>query len=146
MVYKTSANQSYEWIGLFSTMLLAKKRYEHLEIWKMSVEIAEHVCKIAERLEKLQMNKFADYMKDRCIRLSNYIAEFSDIHKTQNIKRSLTNAHLIALECENILMILYEQQLVESTEKDSLLKKIQKLDDKILEYQQESEIKYMLNN
>jgi len=116
-------------------MLIKKQQFENLEIWGISIEIAEHVCKIADRLENLQLNKYSEYMKHICMRLSNHIAEVSGNHNQQNIKRSLTNAHLLALESENMIMILHEQQLLTASSKDSLLEKIQILGDMILEHQ-----------
>ena len=131
---------------MFSAMQITKQRFENLEIWKISIELAEQVCQIAERLEALRMNNFSEYMKSICMRISNHIAEAADKCDEHNIYRLLMNAHLLILESENIIMILYEQQLVELSEKKSLLEKIHLLDEKILEYYHKSKGKYILNN
>jgi len=145
VVYKTSRNQSYERIGFFSAMLLTKQRFEHLEIWEMSVEIANQFCNISEQLEKLQLNKFSEYIKDICMRISNLIAEAADNNDKHNIHRLLMNAHFLILESENMIMILYEQQLVELPVKKSLWEKIQLLDELILELNQQPKGKHILN-
>jgi hypothetical protein len=125
-------------------MQFTKQKFENLDIWKLSIEIAEQICHIAEILEKLQMYKVSEYLKDICMRTSNHIAEISESCVEQNVNRSLMKAHLLTLEAENIIMILYEQQLVDTPTKESLLKKIQILDYKILEYNQHFGNRHML--
>jgi four helix bundle protein len=107
-----------------------------LEIWKISIEIAKEFCLIAEKLEKLHLNKFSEYLQNICICISNNIAEISGSHSEINVTRFLTNAHLLTLESENIVMILYEQKLLESNTKDALLQKLDGLENKILNFQQ----------
>jgi uncharacterized protein YjcR len=124
---------------------LTKQKFENLDIWKLSIEIAEQVCQIADRLENLQMNKYSEYMKDVCMRMSNTIAEISGSRSQGDVTRLLTGTHLSILEAENIIVILYEQQLLDTSTKDSLFEKIQILDEKILEYNQQIETRHMLN-
>ena len=129
-----------------SVMFLTNQRYEILEIWKFSIELAKEFCSVAEKLDTQHIDRFCEYMKDTCLRLSNSIATITEITPHEEVIRSLTQAHLITLEAENIAMILFEQQLIESSVKEHLTKKIQTLDDKISEYRQQSEGKNILIN
>ena len=127
-------------------MMVTKQRLEHLDIWKMSIKFARHFCTITQKLEEMNMNKYSEYMNGTCLRLSNSIADLSSLSPKEAIARSLTNAHLLTLEAENIIMILYEQQLVETSEKDFLLKEIRTLDNMIIEYKKQSLEKHIFTN
>ncbi len=113
-------------------MIPAKRRFENLEIWNISIEIAKDVCCLADKLEELQLHKFSDYLREICIRISNNIAEISSTGSDKDIIRFLINAHLLTLENENFIMILYKQKLVDTEIKDTLLQKLDDLDNKIL--------------
>jgi len=121
---------STSWLELH----MIKQKYEILEIWKDSIELAKEFCCIAENLDNKHIDKFCEYMKKTCLCLSNSIATITDITPKEDVIRSLAQAHLLTLEVENIIMILFEQQLVNSTKKEYLTQKIQTLDDKILGY------------
>ena len=121
---------------MFSTMTPAKQRFENLEIWNISIEIAKDVCCLADKLEELQLHKFSDYLREICIRISNNIAEISSTGSDKEIIRFLMHTHLLTLESENFITILYEQKLVDSELKDTLLQKLDGLDNKILNFQQ----------
>jgi hypothetical protein len=137
VISKTSQNHSYEWIGIFAAMMLEKQRLEHIDIWKMSIELSKHFFDIAGKLDNLHMQKFSEYMTDTCLCLSNAIADLSPLTPKEDIARSLTKAHLLTLEAENIIVILFEQQLVNTSERDSLITEIQTLDENIIEYKQQ---------
>ncbi len=128
-------NEAYDWSGIFSAMIPAKQRFENLEIWKISIEIAKEFCCIADKLKKLHLDKFSDYLREICMRISNNIAEISSTGSDKDIIRFLMNAHLSTLESENFITILYEQKLVDSEIKDTLLQKLDGLDNKILNFQ-----------
>ena len=121
---------------MFSAMTPAKQRFENLEIWNISIEVAKDVCCLADKLEELRLHKFSDYLREICIRISNNIAEISSTGSDKNIIRFLINAHLLTLESENFIMILYKQKLVDTEIKDTLLQKLDDLDNKILIFQQ----------
>jgi hypothetical protein len=126
------ARDSDSWLELH----MIKQKYEILEIWKYSIELAKEFCCVAENLDNQHIDKFCEYMKDTCLCLSNSIATITDITPKEDVIHSLTQAHLLTLEVENIVMILFEQQLVNSSKKEYLIQKIQTLDDKISEYKQ----------
>ena len=112
-------------------MIPAKKRFKNLEIWRESIELAKDFCCIAEKLKKLHLDKLSEYIGNICIRISNNIAEISENHSEKSITRFLTNAHLLTLEGENIIMILSQQNLVDSESMERLLQKLDCLDKKI---------------
>lgn len=120
-------------------MLLTKNTYEILVIWKYSIELAKEICCVIEKLNNQHIDKFCEYMKDTCLRLSNSIATITDITPKEDVIRSLTQAHLLTLESENIVMILFEQQLVDKSTNHTLIKMIQSLDTMISEYKRQYE-------
>ncbi len=129
---------------MFSAMTPAKQRFENLEIWNISIEVAKDVCCLADKLEELRLHKFSDYLREICIRISNNIAEISSTGSDKNIIRFLINAHLLTLESENFIMILYKQKLVDTEIKDTLLQKLDDLDNRILIFQQTLNKKFLL--
>jgi hypothetical protein len=133
------SRNSASWLELH----MIKQKYEILDIWKYSIELAKEFCCVAENLDNQHIDKFCEYMKDTCLCLSNSIATISDITPKEDVIRSLTHARLLTLELENIAMILFEQQLVNSSKKEYLTQKIQTLDDKISEYKQQYDKKYI---
>jgi hypothetical protein len=124
---------------------MIKQKNEILEIWKYSIELAKEICCVVEKLDDQHIDKFCEYMKDTCLRLSNSIAAITDITPKEDVIRSLTQAHLLALEAENIVMILFEQQLVDESTNQTLIKMIQSLDTMISEYKQQYAGKFILN-
>jgi hypothetical protein len=71
------------------------------------------------------------------MRISNTFTEFSDQAAEKNPDPALTETHLLLLEVENISMILYEQQLIELSDQELLLAKIQFVNEKIIEFKQQ---------
>ena len=131
MLFRTSSKQIYDWDGLFSMMLITKQRYENLEIWKNSIEIAKDFCCITEKLEELHLDKFSQHLREICIQISNHLAEISTTSSKKNITRSLTNAHLLTLEAENAIMIFYEHDLIDSETNKNLVQKLNRLNKEI---------------
>jgi len=101
-------------IGKFSEMSLTKQQFENLDLWKTSTELATEFCCIAEKLEKLHLEKLSEHMQEICTCLQNNIAEISENHSNKSVMRLLTNAHFLTLESENFVMLLFEQELLDS--------------------------------
>lgn len=56
---------------------MVKFRFENLEIWQRSVDIAEKLFKLADMLEEKKLYRFADQLRGAGLSMSNNVAEGS---------------------------------------------------------------------
>ena len=56
---------------------MSKFRFENLDIWKMSIVLADRLFDIADMAENKKYYRFAEQLRATTIRISNNIAEGS---------------------------------------------------------------------
>lgn len=62
-------------------------RFEDLEIWKKAADLAVKFHRIAERLDKRRLYRYAEQLHTACLSISNNIAEGSgSVHKQEFIQ------------------------------------------------------------
>ena len=68
---------------------MVKLRFRDLEIWQLAIELADDLLDIADDLEKRQLFKFSEQLRDAAMSMSNKIAEGSgsDFKKEFNYSR-----------------------------------------------------------
>ena len=96
-------------------------RFEDLEIWKKAVELAVKFHRIAERLDKRRLYRYAEQLRAAGLSISNNIAEGSgSVHKQEFIQfLNITRRSLF--EDASMLLVFERLGLLESAEVDELL-------------------------
>lgn len=106
-------NPIYNWPLLIVTMQLTKQQIRNPEIWKTLIDIAKEFCCIADKLEKLKLEKYSEYLSDICLKISENLIEMADSRSKEDFKRLLTYTHFLTLEAENTVMIFCEQGIID---------------------------------
>jgi four helix bundle protein len=96
-------------------------RFEDLEIWNKAADLAVKFHRIAERLDRHRLYRYAEQLHAGGLSISNNIAEGSgSIHKQEFIQYlNITRRSLF--EDASILLVFERLGLLDSTEVDELL-------------------------
>jgi four helix bundle protein len=96
-------------------------RFEDLEIWKKAADLAVKFHRIAERLDRRRLYRYAEQLRAAGLSISNNIAEGSgSIHKQEFIQYlNITRRSLF--EDAFMLLVFERLGLLDSTEVDELL-------------------------
>lgn len=105
----------------------AKFRFQDLDIWKLSIEIADDLFEIADQLEQIKLFRFAEQLRGAGMSMSNNIAEGSGSEWKKEFKNFLNIARRSAFENANILILLNRKKLLEDDILEKLLDKLDKV-------------------
>jgi len=96
-------------------------RFEDLEIWNKAADLAVKFHRIAERLDRRRLYRYAEQLRAAGLSISNNIAEGSgSIHKQEFIQYlNITRRSLF--EDASMLLVFEKLGLLDSTEVDELL-------------------------
>jgi four helix bundle protein len=96
-------------------------RFEDLEIWNKAVDLAVKFHRIAERLDRRRLYRYAEQLRAAGLSISNNIAEESgSVHKQEFIQfLNITRRSLF--EDASMLLVFEKLALIESAEVDELL-------------------------
>jgi four helix bundle protein len=96
-------------------------RFEDLEIWNKAADLAVKFHRIAERLDRRRLYRYAEQLRAAGLSISNNIAEGSgSIHKQEFIQYlNITGRSLF--EDASMLLVFERLGLLRSTEVDELL-------------------------
>jgi four helix bundle protein len=100
---------------------MTKFRFENLEIWKLSIEIADDLFDISDELERRKLYRFAEQLRGAALSISNNIAEGAGSSSKKEFANFLNIAHRSAFETVNILIVLHRRRVIEEVRKDQLL-------------------------
>lgn len=114
---------------------MAKFRFQDLEIWKMAIEIADDLFDIADNLEKRKLFRFADQLRGSGMSMSNNISEGSGSSSKKVFHRYLDIARSSTFENANICILLRRRKIINETEEEDLLEKLDHLCRKITSFQ-----------
>jgi four helix bundle protein len=106
---------------------MVKFRFQDLRIWKLSIEIANKLFDIADKLEERRLYRFADQLRGTGMSMSNNIAEGSGSSSKKEFKNFLNIARRSTFENANILILLGRRNLISSNQQDENLNKLDKL-------------------
>jgi four helix bundle protein len=96
-------------------------RFEDLEIWNRAADLAVKFHRIAERLDKRRLYRYAEQLRAAGLSISNNIAEGSgSVHKQEFIQfLNITRRSLF--EDASMILVFERLGLLESSEVDDLL-------------------------
>lgn len=109
-----SKEQSSKCIGIRRGRRRPHWRFEDLEIWNKAVDLAVKFHRIADRLDKRRLYRYAEQLRAAGLSISNNIAEGSGIQFLNITRRSL-------FEDTSMLLAFERLSLLENTEVDELL-------------------------
>jgi four helix bundle protein len=114
---------------------LVKFRFQDFEIWKSSIEIAEVLFDVADRLEAKRLFRFAEQLRGSGMSMSNNIAEGSGSLSQKEFVNFLNIARRSTFENANISILLERRSLISQAELQGLLDKLDKLCRQITNFQ-----------
>lgn len=109
-------------------------RFEDLQIWADSIELADQLFDIADKLENKKLFRFAEQLRGAAMSISNNIAEGSGSFSDKEFSQFLNIARRSTFECANIIVLLNRRNLVELSEKTRLFGELAKLSSKITNF------------
>ncbi|HEX3033789.1 MAG TPA: four helix bundle protein [Thermodesulfobacteriota bacterium] len=114
---------------------MAKFRFQDLEIWKLSVGIADQLFDIADNLEQKKLYRFAEQLRGSGLSMSNNIAEGSGSNSKKEFYHFLNIARRSTFENANVLIVLEKRKLLDLQSLDLLLELLDKLCRQISNFQ-----------
>ena len=118
-----------------STVSMVKFRFQDLEIWQISIEIADELFDIADDLDKRRLFRFAEQLRGAGMSMSNNISEGSGSNSKKEFSQFLNIAHRSTFENANILILLNRRNLIPTIDLDRLLERLDQLSRKITSFQ-----------
>ncbi|MBE0433709.1 four helix bundle protein [candidate division WOR-3 bacterium] len=115
--------------------LIPKFRFQDLDIWKLSVEIANILFDIAEDLDERRFFRFAEQLRGAGISMSNNIAEGSGSSSQRDFVHFLNMARRSTFENANMVIIYALRGLIAADVRDAVLGKLDMLCRKITSFQ-----------
>jgi four helix bundle protein len=96
-------------------------RFEDLEIWNKAADLAVKFHRIAERLDRRRLYRYAEQLRAAGLSLSNNIAEGSGSTHKQEFVQFLNITRRSLFEDASMLLIFERLGLIETAEIDELL-------------------------
>ncbi len=96
-------------------------RFEDLEIWSKAVNLALKFHRIADRLDKRRLHRYAEQLRAAGLSISNNIAEGSGSTHKQEFIQFLNITRRSLFEDASMLLVFERLRLLENTEVDELL-------------------------
>jgi len=106
---------------------IVKFRFENLEIWQRSVDIARKLFKIADSLETKKLYRFADQLRGAGLSMSNNIAEGSGSTSKKEFVQFLNIARRSTFENANMIIIFSKEKLISEDVKDEIIQDLDEL-------------------
>lgn len=110
-------------------------RFQNLDIWKISIEIADGLFTISDELEEKRLYRFAEQLRGAGMSMSNNIAEGSGSNSSKDFRNFLNFARRSAFENANILILLHKRALIAQNTLDHYLDELDLLCRRITSFQ-----------
>ena len=106
---------------------MIKFRFENLEIWQRSVDIARKLFKIADSLETKKLYRFADQLRGAGLSMPNNIAEGSGSTSKKEFVQFLNIARRSTFENASMILIFSQERLISEDLKDEVIRDLDEL-------------------
>lgn len=110
---------------------MPKFRFQDLDIWHMSVALADDLLDVADDLHDQHLYRFADQLRGASMSISNNIAEGSGSESTKEFAHFLNIARRSTFENANIIMLLHRRGYIDAEECEHTLENLDHLCRKI---------------
>lgn len=111
-----------------------KFRFENLEIWQLSIEVANELCDVADELENRKLYRFAEQLRGAVMSISNNIAEGSGSSSKKDFANFLNFSHRSIYEVVNIVIVLHMRKIINSQNQEKYLEDLDKVSRKITNF------------
>ncbi|HEX2921568.1 MAG TPA: four helix bundle protein [Bacteroidales bacterium] len=95
-------------------------RFENMDIWKDSIEIADKLFDYSDKAEGQKLYKFAEQLRAAAMSISNNIAEGSGSFSNKEFASFLNISRRSVFECANILHIFLKRNIIDLNEKNHM--------------------------
>jgi four helix bundle protein len=102
-------------------------RFENLEIWKRSIELAERLFDIADDLERKKLYRFADQLRGAGLSVSNNIAEGAGSNSQKEFIQFLNIAKRSCFENANMVILFQRRGYISTELKQKLLAELDEI-------------------
>jgi len=102
-------------------------RFENLEIWQRSVEVARKLFRLADVLERKKLYRFADQLRGSGLSMPNNIAEGSGSTSKKEFIQFLNIARRSTFENASMIIIFAKDELISEDIKNELIKDLDEL-------------------
>jgi four helix bundle protein len=109
-------------------------RFEDLEIWQLSRDLAVKFHKVAERLDRRGCYRYAEQLRAAGLSLPNNIAEGSGSEHAKEFKQFLNIARRSLFEDASMLLVFEKMEFVEADEVSALMENCDHLSRKITSF------------
>jgi len=113
---------------------MAHFRFEDLEIWRLACDLAAECHKVADRLERARLYRYAEQLRAAGLSVSNNIAEGSGSLHNSEFRQFLNIARRSDFECASMLLVFRRLDIVTEDEVASLLDRCDEISRKIVNY------------
>ena len=113
---------------------MADFRFEDLDIWKDSIDVADMLYNFADRAESKNHYRFAEQLRGAALSISNNIAEGAESFSKNEFAQFLNYARRSVFECSNIIIVFQRRGLISMDEKNELFGKLKYLSQRITNF------------
>lgn len=113
---------------------MAHFRFQDLEIWQLAKKLAVKFHKVADRLEKRKLYRYAEQLRAAGLSVSNNIAEGSGSIHPKEFEQYLNIARRSLFEDASMVLVFFAMGLLQDDEKEELLDECEDLSKKIMNY------------
>ncbi len=96
-------------------------RFETLDVWKRSIEIADSLFDLADEFEERKRYRFAEQLRGAVLSISNNIAEGSGSTSKSEFKQFLNYSRRSVFETANMIIISHRRKQVDDLAKQKHL-------------------------
>ncbi len=102
-------------------------RFENLDIWKKSIDIAEELFDISDDIEDKKLYRFAEQLRGAALSISNNIAEGSGSNSRKDFIKFLNIAKRSCFENANMMIIFEKRKYIQNNVKEKVLLELEEL-------------------
>lgn len=102
-------------------------RFEELDVWERSVEVACKLFDIADGIEDRKLFRFAEQLRGAALSIPNNISEGSGSTSRSEFIQFLNFARRSAFECANMIIIFQRRGLISSPDRQKLVPELDEL-------------------
>lgn len=102
-------------------------RFEGLDVWKRSADLAYELFERAEILEKKKLFRFAEQLRAAALSIPNNIAEGSGSSSKLEFAQFLNVAHRSAFECAIMIILFQRKDLIARPDATALCARLEEI-------------------
>lgn len=96
-------------------------RFQRLRIWREAVDLAKDMLDLAKRLSDAKLYGYANQLERASLSIPNNIAEGTGSASNKEFANFLNISRRSLYECVNIIIIIYERQVISNEEFKKLI-------------------------